>query len=250
MRQPDFANIQDVWGSSFANDKLVSTEEKQKPKKKRILREPPSCASVQNNRVPDIMSAYLDDFMGPLTMSAAPIEDTLSPSTNLSAKRNTIDAKFNVYPSKDFYEFVDQNHASQRKKYREPSLACRSEEYQPMGVSSGQLANTSMAYDNYYTNQPNFDETIVDKDQFKSKYPIFEPFEEEDNIQDIVEQDAMEYVRRNQSQTYPVSHELSPYIPPSSKQIYMEFLLYIFSGLILIFILEQVLQMGMRMRTI
>ena len=244
----EFASVHEVWGEPFGTG--ASDAPPTKNKKKARLAKEPTCAPFQQ-KVPDIMSAYLDDFMGPLAKQSAPVERNHSRAN--SAERNTMEAAVDVFPLDQFYEFENAKAQSRRKVY--PSQQ-QCDSGIPEGLTTSSLTETSMEYNDYYDSQPKRrtrQDGMMSGMPIIESVPVFEPFQEADaDIDEDDEHVVAQYpVRRSPSgYAYPQLEPLQPFQPPSSKQMYMEFFLYVFSGIILIFILEQVLQMGMKMRGI
>lgn len=261
----EFASVDEVWGDFTKPAAATRLPYKAKTKKARMAKEP-TCAPFQE-KVPDILSAYLDDFMGPATLPDRK-QCAGQESRNNAAPQNTMEADLDMFRSDQFYEFNQNKDNQGVKRQAYPAPNCTSEE--PSGVQSGELAMKSMPYDDYFSSQPHYrsrsNAKVRDSDGLPiiEKVPVFEPFDEGQDAADDIDDAATSVVTRqrnnihadantnalNTYELYTSPPPLPPYQAPSSKQMYMEFILYVFSGILLIFILEQVLQMGMRMRNI
>ena len=220
----NFADLSEVWGDCL-----------KKQKRKNTVKQETACfkKSNQENSMDNIIDTYLDD-----------VYQTQNKVLNKPVnKPRSIYMDADIENDQDYYDLNNYHQPIIPKSLKPATAKCKTN---VDGVLDRGTEN-QMDIERYYSNQQMFDfdeneykavEAEAEESRFYSMKTVAEA--EEAECQSV----AAEYYNMKPLSSFATKNNLS------SERLYIELALYIFGGIILIFILEQILQVGMNIRQI
>lgn len=225
-----YAFIDEVWGSS-TKAKTGS--------KKQTVKQDPTCTLYKrrdgkDRPLDDIMNAYIDE---------APYDkyERASSEMHRMKKRERNLKTVDIKPPKSDYdvsdEFVNEEGLRDSSCYNAEEM---------IGAYGSTLLDNMYEYDKYYSDNIIRDEQMHDEnnaciDDSRADEEMISKtsFKKDDIYNDMT---IEKYVNALVSRTHP------PPDQTSATKMYLDLVLYVGSGVLLIFLLEQILQLGMLMR--
>lgn len=222
----NFAELSDVWGDCL-----------KKQKRKNVVKQETTKNSMNN-----IIDTYLDDMYK--------TQNITNSNKNINKPR-TVYMNANIENDPDYYDLNDYHQPIIPPKNLKLSTAkCVSN---IDGVLDKGTEN-QMDINRYYSNQQMFD-----YDEHEPPYKYESRAEEEINGKTATEEEK-EVEKNTDKENYYLTAEEYYNMKPlslvnkngriSSEHLYVELALYVFGGIILIFILEQILQVGIKLSQI
>lgn len=212
------ASLDEVWGN------LGQPQKPQRANRSRA----PNRKSMHPKVYDDIIEAYLDDFQSPCDQASS------------QSQKNNV-KRVNVLPNNDFYD-VSPYFNEQQSREDKSGKKCK-ESVAP--ILSTDFAEDAMEYQRYFKGDHMFeagpDTTSIDASHIEqeTEQPIYEEAEH------MITPESVYYEEQLPMQT---PHIYKAGMPTSTTTQFLEMGLYILSGIILIFLMEQILHLGLYLR--
>jgi hypothetical protein len=242
----DYASIDEVWCD--AKNKKSSGSKNNKTD--------PACALYKrrkggyNKVYDDIIDTYLDDC-GPSKDPNKPYEGLLSSSLAMNGRSIAADDD----------QFDDMKFAPQQRQVLETTKREPCNNREPVESIASSAYENSMGYDRFFDDDNMFQQKQSQQSQQsqlnfnRARSPLQEEQSNYDPQTAELDDGPQQRIQSNyiQEETYDNNDYLRTYTPESNSSLHnynywIELFLFVVSGIILIFVLEQVLQMGMYLR--
>ena len=237
----NFADLSEVWGDCL-----------KKQKRKNVVKQETACfkKSNQENSMDNIIDTYLDDVYQS--------QNKVNNQKKTSNKPRCVYMDADIENDQDYYDLNNYHQPIIPKSIKPATTKCKTN---IEGVLDRGTEN-QMDIARYYSNQQMFDYDEYDKTTTtceaetmpeEARYHVLGEAHEETETE--AEAEAREETRSVADEYYnmqPLSmqnmHKKLGRI--SSEHLYVELALYVFGGIVLIFILEQILQVGIKLSQI
>ena len=242
-----YANIDEAWGDASL---------KRRNKKKIAPRQDATCSAKNmgmgtGGSYDDIIETYLDEALPPIP----PSQYSQNP---YKINPKVIDAKRAVHNDQDYYDlrYNEQPVSSYPREKKSKANVCTGD---VDGVLDNKMAEYSMSIEKYY--DQNHMMFADNRARTYNDEVADEQMDQEESEALMTEEEYVQACRTTQEESAhtPASSYTNVNAMPSynyatveeternKRYMYMEVIMYVFAGIIMIFILEQILQVGIHM---